>query len=115
KVLACADYLRHTVLVYDTVARRPLAELRCDAPDAPDDHSGAGDVVFSPDGATLVTSANGGKVLLWDAATWKVRGSLPGFTAGSYRFAFSPDSRLLAVGARADNTVRLWDVPALTE
>jgi WD40 repeat protein/serine/threonine protein kinase len=115
KVLACTDYVRHLVLVYDTVARRQVAELHSDAPDAPDDHSGTGFVLLSPDGATLVTSANGGKVLLWDVATWKVRGSLPGFTAGAFRFAFSPDSRLLAVGARADNSLRLWDVPALQE
>jgi WD40 repeat protein len=115
KVLACNDYLRHVVLVHDTVAGRQLAELRRDEPGAPDDHSGTGDVRFSPDGATLVTSANGGKVLLWDVATWKVRGSLPGFTAGAFRFAFSPDSRLLAVGARADNSLRLWDVSSLKE
>jgi WD40 repeat protein/serine/threonine protein kinase len=115
KVLACKDYLRHMVLVYDTVAQRQVAELRCDEPDAPDDHTGTGDVVFSPDGATLVTCANGGKVLLWDVATWKVRASLPGFTAGTFCFAFSRDGRLLAVSAKADNSLRLWDVTALKE
>ena len=53
RTLACTDQARRLVIVYDTVAQRPIKELRCDAPDAPEapDRSEPEDALFSPDGA----------------------------------------------------------------
>src|SRR5262249_8482738 len=110
RILAYADAVRRSVILYDTRDHKQFAELIEKDPEAPADPSGVGYPLFGPDGATLVTSAAGGKVLLWDVATWKVRGSLRGHTSGTWRFAFSPDSELLAVAAMADNTLRLYDV-----
>jgi WD40 repeat protein len=109
RLLACGDFRRNLVVLYDTAAKQPLAELRYDEPDVPLDRKVTGDPLFSPDGATLVTTGGGGKVLLWDAASRKVRGSLPEYTGGAYRFAFSADSKFLAVGAISDNSLRIWN------
>jgi WD40 repeat protein/serine/threonine protein kinase len=109
-VLAYADAVRRAVILYDTREQKRFAELTEDDPEASADRSGVGYPLFSPDGATLVTAVAGGRLLLWDVATWKVRGSLRGYTGGTWRLAFSPDGAILAVGAMADNTLRLFDV-----
>jgi WD40 repeat protein len=65
-------------------------------------------VNFSPDGYWLATGC-WGEVFLWDAHTLEPICKL--WKQGMFIscLAFSPDSRLLAVG-RADGTVNLWDV-----
>jgi hypothetical protein len=52
---------------------------------------GAGGVMFSPDGHTLVIAARG-RIELWDAATLQPQASLEGWTLP----AFSPDGQTLA-------------------
>jgi WD40 repeat protein len=115
RMLAYADAVRHSVVLYDTTEQKQFAELTQKGPEVPADRCGVGCPLFSPDGATLATEAGGGTVLLWDVATWKPRGHLPGHTGGAYRFAFSPDSQLLAVGGTADTTLRIWDVRTRAE
>jgi WD40 repeat protein len=61
---------------------------------------------FSPDGKWIVTAAQDGRLLLWDAATHSdtelgtVSGAVPSV-------AFSPDSALLATGG---NDPHIWDL-----
>jgi WD40 repeat protein/serine/threonine protein kinase len=107
-ILACDAVERGLVVLYDAKERKQLAELTYneDDPEAPVNRGG-GDPLFSPDGATLVTNSTGGKVVLWDVASWKVRDSLPEYTGWAYRFAFSPDSQLLALGGRFNSTLTL--------
>jgi WD40 repeat protein len=70
---------------------------------------GARSVAFSADGRTLVT-ANGPRMRLWDAATFRPRGGLPGHDGPIRSIALTEDGRTLA--AAGGDTVRVWDVHA---
>jgi serine/threonine protein kinase/WD40 repeat protein len=59
---------------------------------------------FSPDGKWLVTATSGEGSKLWEVGTWRLVRDL-----GSGSFAFSPDSRLLAMGDPI-GTIRLVEV-----
>ncbi len=77
-------------------------------------------VAYSPDGRTIFTGAWDRTVRMWDAATGRERKVL---TAGTEKdeepfrmfavghLAVSPDGKLLAV-VRADETLRLWELPS---
>jgi WD40 repeat protein len=63
------------------------------------------ELIFSPDGKTLVASSRGYLEGVWDLASHQLRLSFRGrFSANS----FSPDSRLLALGNQ--NELELWDL-----
>ncbi|MFE2612309.1 hypothetical protein ACFXA2_01670 [Micromonospora chalcea] len=82
------------VRVFDVVTRKVMATLPHPAPVTA--------VRFSPDGATIVTSANDGYARLWPVAAPTLE--LPGLVSATQ---FSPDGRILAVGS---NDTRLYDV-----
>jgi sugar lactone lactonase YvrE/predicted Ser/Thr protein kinase len=73
-------------------------------------------VAFSPDGKTLATGVQGGKVRLLDAAGHQQRDTLTQHdedgreeSLGISSLAFSPDGKMLAASA-GDGTVGLWDL-----
>jgi WD40 repeat protein len=77
-------------------------------------------VVFSPDGASLVSAGRDGTIRFWDVQSGKEKQRLEGHKgqrgepAWINAVAFSPDGKLLADAAR-DNSVRIWDVAAAKE
>lgn len=70
--------------------------------------SGAGLVVFSPNGKLLATAGTEDDIKLWDMSNGKELRTLSGHTGMIGGMAFSPDNQLLAT-ASADGTTRLWD------
>ncbi len=71
----------------------------------PTPHNIVSDVVFSPDGRTIM-SWRSGDYRLWDVKTGKIKAKLEG-TDGIRKIDFSPDGQLL-VGAN-DWEIRLWN------
>lgn len=69
----------------------------------------AGCFSLSPDGKTLATGSQDGRVRLWEVATGKERRSFKGHIGLVECLAFSPDGRRLASGSQ-DTTVLVWDM-----
>ena len=93
-----------TVRLWDVAAQELIATL--------EEHSGpVHSVSFSRDGATLISGAADGRVLLRDVETGNAAG-LSGHGSLS-SMALSPDGDLLASGYQ-DGTVRLWDAATRT-
>ncbi|MEJ2700913.1 MAG: serine/threonine protein kinase [Sedimentisphaerales bacterium] len=71
------------------------------------------EVVFAPDGKTLVTQTYDCRFRLWDVATWHELIRLKGY--GSYygAVAFSPDGSKLALPYNDDLAVTLWNTSDL--
>ena len=65
-------------------------------------------VAFTPDGQSLVTTADDG-VRVWDVASGRLRVLLPEGQRPAYSVAVRPDGNLLAAG-EAFGDVRLWDL-----
>jgi RNA polymerase sigma-70 factor (ECF subfamily) len=65
-------------------------------------------VAFSPDGRWLA-AGDGGSVLVWEAATFRLVQELKGHQEMIMALAFSPDSRRLAASSR-DLSVKVWDL-----
>jgi WD40 repeat protein len=66
-------------------------------------------VAWLPDGTRLASSSRDSTVRLWDAATGAALATLNGHTEAVISGAWSPDGTRLA---SADETVRIWGVPA---
>lgn len=64
---------------------------------------------FSPDGRTVASSSESGKVVVWEAATGKERRTFAGHGQKIRSITFSPDGKRLATGSE-DTTVLIWDV-----
>ncbi len=67
-----------------------------------------GAVAFSPDGRSLASGDDSGRITIWNVADRSEVFSLHGHTGPVTGLAFSPDGARLA-SAGADGSVRLWD------
>ncbi|HEY7312524.1 MAG TPA: sigma-70 family RNA polymerase sigma factor [Gemmataceae bacterium] len=66
-------------------------------------------LAFTPDGKTLLSGNQDGKVRVWDVATKKLRRELDAHMWMIRDMALSHDGKTVAVGT-VYNTIRLWDV-----
>ena len=66
-------------------------------------------IVYSPDGATLVSVNSDNTLNMWDAATGVLSTTLTGHTGSVRSIMYSPDGATL-VSASEDKLVRLWNV-----
>jgi hypothetical protein len=106
-VLACGG--SWGVVLWDPEMRRALAPLSGPRRLVQAESSNSVEVVaWSPDGRFLAAGRSDGTVLLWDAASRRLRGSplVAGNQVGG--LSFSSDSRTLASGA-PEGGVMLWD------
>lgn len=71
-----------------------------------------GAVGFSPDGETVATGADDGKLRFWKAASGELIALKDAHTNQFRSLTFSRDGKRLATTA-ADRTIRIWDVPGL--
>ncbi len=95
-----------TILVWDLATRKracALSEESCE---------GVSTLAFSPDGTTLASSHEDGKIRFWDVPSGKLLRSIEAHPVPSWSLslALSPSGKLLASGAYSEPVLRLWDV-----
>lgn len=66
-------------------------------------------IAFSPDGSLAASGDGAGRVILWEASTWRQWGMLTGQRGAITSLAFSPNGCVLASGG-SDSGPQLWDV-----
>ncbi len=71
-------------------------------------------VVFSADGARLLTSSEDRSIRIWDTNTFTLMSRLDGHNRDVFDAEFSPDGSLIA-SASLDGTIRVWDVARSAE
>jgi WD40 repeat protein len=69
---------------------------------------------FSPDGGSLVTAGENGRIVVWDVARRAERARPSGHTSGVRSIAYSPDGATFVSGA-ADGSAILWESSTGTE
>ncbi len=76
-----------------------------------DAHRGSAQrVAFSPDGGSLVSCGQDGRIRLWKVPSFAPDGAFEGHGASVNTLSFSADGGLLASGS-SDGTVRVWSFP----
>jgi WD40 repeat protein len=60
--------------------------------------SGGADICFNPDGGLVITNC-GAEMRIWEVGSWNVRHEMPFTSDSASATAFTPDSRLAAIGA----------------
>lgn len=68
----------------------------------------------SPDGSTIATGTEDGRLMLWISRTGWDRRALPPQSSAIRQLAFSPDGKSLLSGG-GDSLLRVWDLESLAE
>jgi len=71
----------------------------------------AHEIVFTPDGSTLISGSFDRTIRLWDTRNWALLDTLEGHKGCVSSLAISPDGLTLASGeVKSGATIRLWDI-----
>jgi serine/threonine protein kinase/WD40 repeat protein len=71
-------------------------------------------VAFAPDGHTLATGCDDGRLRLWDAASGESKGETPAHGGALFVVSYARDGKVL-VSAGREGVVRFWDAATLQE
>jgi WD40 repeat protein len=74
----------------------------------PTDFANFCSLAFAPDGRTLATGSDDGRIRIWDVATGEERMPVDAPARPARRVVFAPDGREVATG-HYDGTVRIWN------
>lgn len=66
-------------------------------------------LIFTPDGRHLISSADDNSIRVWDLETQTLRIRFDGHRNGVYALAFSPQNSIIASGSW-DRSLRLWTI-----
>lgn len=72
-------------------------------------HGGIEDLLFAPNGKTLITAGRDGHIRFWDVGTARQTRSIAAHAKEISSLAMSPDGKKLLTGSQ-DHTTRLWDL-----
>ncbi|MGH3887880.1 MAG: WD40 repeat domain-containing protein [Pseudonocardiaceae bacterium] len=111
-LIATGSYTDATIRLWDSASGRELANLPAGTrPEGLEGPLTVTDVVFSPDGTTLVSNVVALDGLrLWDVATRQQLAGFPTHATHASAIALSPDGTVLAIGNPDNSNVELWDV-----
>jgi WD40 repeat protein len=101
RLLAVADKISDTVLLYETVTSKAVVRLQTKA-------QFVTTLAISPDARLLAAGTNSGEVLLFDVLTGEVLTTWRGHPGWSFLLAWSPDSTRLATSGDEGGVV-IWD------
>ena len=101
-LLTSAGYTDPTIRLWDAHSGKATGSLE-------GHRSYVSDLLFTPDGARLVSSSAEQTIRLWDWSTRKPAGVLRGHLSEVDGLAIAPDGRTLAKGGK-DGSIYLWDL-----
>jgi len=70
-------------------------------------------VAFSPDGKTVATVLDDGRLALWNPETGQVINSIQAHPNEAFGLSFAPDGKRIATVSRNDFTIKIWDAVTL--
>jgi len=102
KKIASSTYRGKDIIIWDAMTGRELKSLS-----HPDD---VGSIRFSPDGGSIASPCDDGKIRIWDTETGQEIRSIEAGVGWGYRLNFSADGKRIYSQLWSSNNRTVWDV-----